>query len=86
MLENLLVCYLIANLKISLAIAFYFVSVSRGKLHLLMPIFGNRCREESFKKKYFHAPVQNGDLLADQGANLAGMEGYIRHKVNISDA
>ena len=37
-------------------------------------------------KKYFHAPVQNGDLLADQGANLAGVEGYIRHKVNISDA
>ena len=25
-------------------------------------------------------------LLADQGANLAGMKGYIRHKVNISDA
>jgi len=47
MLENLLVCYLITNLKISLAIAFYFVSVSRSKLHLLMPIFGNRCREEA---------------------------------------
>jgi len=37
-------------------------------------------------EKYFHAPVQNGDLLADHGANLAGMEGYIRHKVNINDS